>query len=93
MPRALNVLLAQAFLNEFIATDDTMMKLYDAGKRPPAYLPALAKVDDPDIPAAFATAGEDATMMPAIPEMGSVWGSWNEGVILARYGSRMLRRL
>jgi len=82
-----NVLLAQAFLNEFIATDDTMMKLYDAGKRPPAYLPALAKVDDPDI-AAFATAGEDATMMPAIPEMGSVWGSWNDGVILARDGKQ-----
>jgi arabinogalactan oligomer/maltooligosaccharide transport system substrate-binding protein len=51
-----NVLLAQAFLNEYIANEDTMLKLYDAGKRPPAYLPALAKVDDPDIKA-FADAG------------------------------------
>ncbi len=82
-----NVLLAQAFLNEFIATEDTMLKLYDAGKRPPAYLPALAKVDDPDI-AALAAAGENATMMPAIPAMGSVWGSWNDGVVLARDGKQ-----
>jgi maltose-binding protein MalE len=58
-----NVLLAQTFLNEYVATDDTMLKLYDVGKRPPAYLPALAKVDDPDI-AAFAEAGKEANMMP-----------------------------
>ena len=30
-----NVLLAQTFLNEFIANEDTMLKLYDVGKRPP----------------------------------------------------------
>ena len=82
-----NVLLAQAFLNEFIASEDTQLALYDAGKRPPAYLPALAKVEDPDI-AAFAAAGENAAMMPAIPEMGSVWGSWNDGVVLARDGKQ-----
>ncbi len=82
-----NVLLAQAFLNEFIASEDTQLALYEAGKRPPAYLPALAKVEDPDI-AAFATAGENAAMMPAIPEMGSVWGSWNDGVVLARDGKQ-----
>jgi len=78
-----NVLLAQAFLNEFIATEDIMMKLYEVGKRPPAYLPALAKVDDADLKA-MAVAGENANMMPAIPAMGSVWGSWNDSVVLAR---------
>jgi arabinogalactan oligomer / maltooligosaccharide transport system substrate-binding protein len=78
-----NVLLAQAFLNEFIATEDVMLKLYEADKRPPAYLPALEKVDDPDIKA-FAAAGENAVMMPAIPAMGAVWGSWNDAVVLAR---------
>jgi maltose-binding protein MalE len=82
-----NVLLAQAFLNEFIASEDTQLALYDAGKRPPAYLPALAKVEDPDI-ASFAAAGENAAMMPAIPEMGSVWGSWNDSVVLARDGKQ-----
>jgi len=78
-----NVLLAQAFLNEFIATEETMLKLFEVGQRPPAYLPALEKVDDPDIKA-LAEAGESANMMPAIPAMGSVWGSWNDAIVLAR---------
>jgi maltose/maltodextrin transport system substrate-binding protein/arabinogalactan oligomer/maltooligosaccharide transport system substrate-binding protein len=78
-----NVLLAQAFLNEFIANEDTMLKLYEVGGRPPAYLPALEQIDDQDIKA-FAEAGENAAMMPAIPAMGSVWGSWNDAVVLAR---------
>jgi maltose-binding protein MalE len=82
-----NVLLAQAFLNEFIATEDVMLKLYEVGQRPPAYLPALAKVDDPDLKA-LAVAGENATMMPAIPAMGSVWGNWNDSVVLARDGQQ-----
>jgi maltose/maltodextrin transport system substrate-binding protein/arabinogalactan oligomer/maltooligosaccharide transport system substrate-binding protein len=82
-----NVLLAQAFLNEFVASEDTMLRLYEAGGRPPAYLPALALVDDPD-QVAFAEAGENANMMPAIPAMGSVWGSWNDAVVLARDGQQ-----
>lgn len=82
-----NVLLAQAFLNEFVATEETMLKLYEVGQRPPAYLPALAKVDDPDL-VAMAEAGENANMMPAIPAMGSVWGNWNDSVVLARDGKQ-----
>ncbi len=82
-----NVLLAQAFLNEFIATEDVMLKLYEVGQRPPAYLPALAKVDDPDL-VSMAAAGENANMMPAIPAMGSVWGNWNDAVVLARDGKQ-----
>lgn len=82
-----NVLLAQAFLNEFIATNDVMLKLYEVGQRPPAYLPALAQVDDADLKA-MAEAGKNATMMPAIPAMGSVWGNWNDSVVLARDGKQ-----
>jgi hypothetical protein len=82
-----NVLLAQAFLNEFIASDDTMLKLYEVGKRAPAYLPALAMVDDADLKA-MAVAGEKATMMPAIPAMGSVWGAWGDAVGIARDGKQ-----
>lgn len=78
-----NVLLAQAFLNEFIATEDVMLKLYEVGQRAPAYLPALEKVDDPDL-VAMAAAGENANMMPAIPAMGSVWGAWGDAQTLAR---------
>ncbi|MEJ2746676.1 MAG: extracellular solute-binding protein [Anaerolineae bacterium] len=82
-----NVLLAQAFLSEFIANVDTQLALYEVGQRPPAYLPALEQVDDPDL-IAMAAAGENATMMPAIPAMGSVWGNWNDAVVLARDGKQ-----
>jgi len=76
-----NVLLAQAFLTEFVATDDVMQALYDAGKRPSAYIPVLEKTDDPDL-LAMSVAGEKATMMPAIAAMGSVWGNWADAITL-----------
>lgn len=76
-----NVLLAQAFLTEYVATDDVMQALYDAGKRPSAYIPVLDKTDDPDLKA-MAEAGKNATMMPAIPAMGSVWGNWADAISL-----------
>jgi len=77
-----NVLLAQAFLTEFVATEETMLKLFEAGQRPPAYIPALEQVNDPDL-AAMAEAGKNAVMMPAIPAMGSVWASWNSAIALS----------
>ncbi len=76
-----NVLLAQAFLTEFVATDEVMTDLYNAGKRPSAFKATLDKTNDPDL-LAFGQAGAKAQAMPAIPEMGSVWGSWNDGVTL-----------
>jgi maltose/maltodextrin transport system substrate-binding protein/arabinogalactan oligomer/maltooligosaccharide transport system substrate-binding protein len=82
-----NALLAQAFLTEFVATEEVMQQLYDAGKRPSAYLPVLEKTNDPDL-LAMGQAGADATMMPAIPAMGSVWGSWNDAVVLVRDGKQ-----
>jgi hypothetical protein len=33
-------------------------------------------------------AGKNATMMPAIPAMGSVWGNWNDAVTLAIQGKQ-----
>ncbi len=85
--RSENVLLAQAFLSEFIANVDTQLKLYEVGQRPPAYLPALEQVEDEDLKA-MAEAGVNSAMMPAIPAMGSVWGSWNDSVVLARDGKQ-----
>lgn len=82
-----NVLLAQALLTEFVATPEAMQLLYEVGKRPSAYLPVLEKTDDPDL-LAMGEAGADAVMMPAIPAMGSVWGSWNDAVVLARDGKQ-----
>jgi hypothetical protein len=37
----------------------------------------LAAAGDPDF-IALSEAGENAVLMPAIPEMGAVWGSWND---------------
>jgi maltose-binding protein MalE len=80
-----NALLAQAFLTEFVATHEVMQQLYLAGDRPSAFLETLAATDDLDL-AAFGQAGANAALMPAIPEMGSVWGSWNSAVVLVITG-------
>jgi arabinogalactan oligomer / maltooligosaccharide transport system substrate-binding protein len=70
-----DVLLAQTFLQEFVATQDTMQKIFEADPRPSAFLPVREAITDPDI-AAFAEAGADGLPMPAIPEMSAVWTSW-----------------
>jgi len=80
-----NILLAQAFLTEFVATEEVMLQLYEAGDRPSAFLPVLEATANPDL-AAFGAAGENAALMPAIPEMGAVWGSWNSAVVLTITG-------
>jgi hypothetical protein len=80
-----NQLLAQAFLTEFVATDEVMTELYQAGNRPSAYLPVLETTADENL-LAFGEAGTNAALMPAIPEMGSVWGSWNSAVVLVING-------
>jgi maltose-binding protein MalE len=76
-----NVLLAQTFLTEFVATEETMQALQDAGNRPAALLSVYEAIDDPDL-AIFGEAGANAVLMPAIPEMGSVWGSWGDAFAL-----------
>jgi len=82
-----NPLLAQAFLTDFVATEEVMTQLYQAGNRPSAYQPVLDATDDPDL-LAFGEAGKNATPMPAIPEMGSVWGSWNDAIVLIMQGEQ-----
>lgn len=82
-----NALLAQAFLSEFVATDGVMQALFDAGQRPSAFVPVLEAIEDADI-VAFGEAGADAVLMPAIPEMGSVWGSWGDAVTLILNGEQ-----
>jgi maltose-binding protein MalE len=82
-----NTLLAQAFLTEFVATDEVMTQLYVAGNRPSAFQPVLDATDDPDL-LALGVAGTNASSMPAIPEMGSVWGSWNDAIVLIMQGEQ-----
>lgn len=68
-------LLAQTFIMEFLATEETMQKIYDSNPRPSAYLPLREKTTDADIEA-FGKAGENAVPMPAIPAMSAVWTAW-----------------
>jgi arabinogalactan oligomer/maltooligosaccharide transport system substrate-binding protein len=67
--------LAQDFATSFLTTKDVQVALYTAEPRRPALLEALTQVTatDPDIPK-FQAASEGGTILPAIPEMGQVWG-------------------
>ncbi len=68
-------LLAEVFLTEFVATEEVMQQLFEAGGRPVALLSVFEAIDDPRI-AAFAAAGETGLPMPAIPAMSAVWTAW-----------------
>ncbi len=82
-----NILLAQAFLTEFVATEEAMLAFYEADPRGPAFIPALEMVDDADL-LAIAEAGEGALPMPAIPEMGAVWSDWGNALTFIFDGSK-----
>lgn len=77
-----NKLLAMAFLEEFIATKETKLALFEADPRPPAFLPALEVVAADPAMAAWADIAADAIPMPSIPEMGAVWGAWADALLL-----------
>jgi arabinogalactan oligomer / maltooligosaccharide transport system substrate-binding protein len=80
-----NAVLAEAFLTEFVATDEVMQQIYDADPRPSAFLPVFEAIEDEDI-AGFAEAGRNGLAMPAIPEMSAVWTAWDSAVILITQG-------
>ena len=82
-----NVLLAQTFLTDYIATEEAMLALYEADRRGSAYLPAAAKIDDPYLNG-IALSGENAVPMPAIPAMGKVWGDWGNALTFIFDGSK-----
>jgi hypothetical protein len=82
-----NVLLAQTFLTEYVATEEFMQQIYETGLRPSAFKPVLATMSDPDL-VAMGEAGANAIPMPNIPEMGSVWSAWNNGIALAVTGQQ-----
>ncbi len=86
-PYSENVLLAQAFLTEYIATEDLMQRLYETGNRPSAFKPVLERTEDPDLKA-MGQAGANAMPMPNIPEMGSVWSAADNGITLAVTGKQ-----
>jgi maltose-binding protein MalE len=82
-----NALLAETFLTEFVATEETMQLLYETGLRPSSFKSVLATTDDPDLKA-MGEAGANAMPMPNIPEMGSVWSAADNGITLAVTGEQ-----
>ena len=74
-------LLAQTFLQEFVANEEVMQQIFDADPRPSAYIPVRDAIEDEDL-AAFAEAGANGLAMPAIPAMSAVWDSWGNAVTL-----------
>jgi maltose-binding protein MalE len=84
-----NVLLAQTFLTEYVATEEFMRTIYetDPNARPSAVTSVLETMDDPDL-IAMGKAGANAIPMPNIPEMGSVWAAWNNSIVLAVTGKQ-----
>ncbi len=86
-PYSENVLLAQTFLTEYIATEEVMQMLYETGLRPSALKSVLEKTNDPDLKA-MGQAGVNAIPMPNIPAMGSVWSAADNGITLAVTGQQ-----
>jgi arabinogalactan oligomer / maltooligosaccharide transport system substrate-binding protein len=74
-------LLAEIFLTEFVATEETMQRIYDADPRPNAFIPVYEGIEEEDL-IGFGEAGEDALPMPAIPEMSAVWSAWGDAITL-----------
>ena len=82
---SVNPLLAQAFLTEFVATDEGMQLLYDAVPFIPAWTPLASTIDDHDL-AAFAGVVANGDPMPAIPEMSAVWTAWGNAISVIYQG-------
>ena len=82
-----NQLLAQTFLQEFMATEGTMGGFYENDPRPSAFIPTAQSIEDPDLQA-FIQAGADADPLPNIPEMNSVWQAWGNAMTLISNGTQ-----
>ncbi|MEM7274820.1 MAG: maltose ABC transporter substrate-binding protein, partial [Actinomycetota bacterium] len=81
-----NSLLAQSFLLDFLATDETMQALYDADPRGTAWTAVQATLSsDPQV-AVFDASAANGIPMPNIPEMGAVWGPLGDNMLLIRNG-------
>lgn len=73
-----NSLAATTFVLDYLGQEEVQLELYEAGNRPPALVSAFESVQDDPVVAGFGAAGETGRPMPAIPEMGAVWGAWTD---------------
>ncbi len=79
-----NELLAQTFLLDFIATDETMQALYDADPRGTAWVAVQDGLTDDPQAQTFAASAGNGIPMPNVPEMASVWGPLGDNLLLVR---------
>ncbi|MGB5167652.1 MAG: extracellular solute-binding protein [Acidimicrobiia bacterium] len=80
-----NTALAQAFLLDYIANEETMTALYEADPRNPVYVATFdAVAADNEIAGVFALSGADGSPMPNIPQMSGVWGPLGDQILLLR---------
>ncbi|MEW6580849.1 MAG: maltose ABC transporter substrate-binding protein [Chloroflexota bacterium] len=77
-----NPLLAQAFLTEWVASEEVQLALYEKGNRTPALLSAQEQIEDPYL-VGLGEAGATGLPMPAIPAMSAVWSAWDNAIRLA----------
>jgi len=77
-----NKILARDFLINYVATKDTMYKIYLADPRLPARKDVLSLVkDNPDI-VGFTKSAANGIPMSNVPEMASVWSAMNDALNL-----------
>lgn len=80
-----NQIFAEAFLFDYIVSEEAMSSIYSSDPRPPAFLPVRENIED-DVMNGFVDAGAEGLAMPAIPEMASVWTAWGSAMELVRTG-------
>lgn len=79
-----NVILAQIFAVDFLATEEHYQMIFDAEPRPSAWASIFEAAEDANT-AGFNEAGINAVPMPSIPAMGFVWDAWvNAGALVAQ---------
>jgi maltose-binding protein MalE len=76
-----NKLLAEAFLRDFVATEEGMRLLYDQLPFIPAFIPLRDSIEDEDL-VNFSQSVAVGDPMPAIPAMNAVWTAWGNAIQL-----------
>jgi arabinogalactan oligomer/maltooligosaccharide transport system substrate-binding protein len=81
-----NAAVAEEFLLNYIATDETMLALFEADPRGSAYISTIDAVSGDPVNATFALSATTGQFMPNVPEMGAVWAPVGDNYLALRNG-------
>ena len=81
-----NTAVAEEFLLNYIATDETMLALFEADPRGSAYVATIDAVSGDPVNATFALSATTGQFMPNVPEMGAVWAPVGDNYLALRNG-------